>query len=141
MNTNSITEKISIPWMNDEPKIPSDSDLSRKNLGSEAIKKISQDFESLFLDIVLKSMRQSVMKSGFIDGGNAEEIYRSLLDSEYSKMIAQQGVTGLAETIERQIKDKMHISPQVLQISKEVNGKKLYSQEGLHQDLKRRTIK
>ncbi len=64
------------------------------------IRKVAEEFESLFLGIVLKSMRDTVQKSGLIDGGNAEDIYRSMLDEEYSKMMAAQRHTGLADSIE-----------------------------------------
>lgn len=64
------------------------------------IKQAAEDFESLFLGIVLKSMRDTVQKSGLVDGGNAEDIYRGMLDSEYSKMMAEQRNTGLADHIE-----------------------------------------
>ena len=64
------------------------------------IKQAAEDFESLFLNIVLKSMRDTVQKSGLIDGGNAEEIYSSMLDDEYAKMMAAQRHTGLADNIE-----------------------------------------
>src|SRR4051812_34346502 len=52
------------------------------------IKKLAEDFESLFLNLVLKSMRETIMKGGLVDGGNAESIYTSMLDDEYSKMMA-----------------------------------------------------
>jgi flagellar protein FlgJ len=67
----------------------------------QQIKQSAEDFESLFLNIVLKSMRDTVQKSGLIDGGNAEDIYKSMLDDEYSKMMATQRKTGLANEIER----------------------------------------
>jgi flagellar protein FlgJ len=65
------------------------------------IKQSAEDFESLFLGIVLKSMRDTVQKSGLLDGGNAEDIYRSMLDDEYTKSMAAQRHTGLADNIEQ----------------------------------------
>ncbi len=65
------------------------------------IKQAAEDFESLFMGIVLKSMRNTVQKSGLIDGGHAEEVYGSMLDDEYSKMMSSQRHTGLADEIER----------------------------------------
>jgi len=65
------------------------------------IRELSNDFESIFLEIVLKSMRDTVPKDGLMSGGNAEDIYRSMLDSEYAKNMAQQRVTGIADQIER----------------------------------------
>src|SRR4051812_12965951 len=64
------------------------------------IKQSAEDFESLFLNIVLKSMRDTVQKSGLIDGGNAEDIYKGMLDDEYAKSMASQRNTGLADNIE-----------------------------------------
>lgn len=69
----------------------------------EKIKKLSEEFESIFLEIVLKSMRSSVEKSDFIDGGNGEEIFQSMLDGEYAKQFSQQRSTGLAEAIEKHL--------------------------------------
>ncbi len=65
------------------------------------IKQAAEDFESLFMGIVLKSMRNTVQKSGLIDGGHAEEVYGSMLDDEYSKMMSSQRHTGIADEIER----------------------------------------
>ena len=42
------------------------------------------EMESLFLSHLLKEMRATVEKSGFMDGGQAEEIFTSLLDVEVS---------------------------------------------------------
>jgi Rod binding domain-containing protein len=58
---------------------------------------------------MFKSMRSSVQKSGLIDGGNAEEIYTSMLDSEYAKQMSQQGASGLADMIERQLLQSMGV--------------------------------
>ena len=69
----------------------------------EALRKSAKDFESIFVNMMLKSMRSSVQKSGFIDGGNAEEIYRGMLDQEYSQMMSKTDRIGLASTIERQL--------------------------------------
>ena len=67
------------------------------------LRKSAEDFEAIFLEIVLKSMRESVQKSGLVDGGNAEDIYRSMLDSEYAKTLAAQRNTGLSASIESQL--------------------------------------
>jgi flagellar protein FlgJ len=69
----------------------------------EAIKKLSDEFEGIFLEIVLKSMRETVDKSQFIDGGNGEQIFQSMLDSEYAKNLASQRTTGLSTSIEQHL--------------------------------------
>jgi Rod binding domain-containing protein len=103
-----------------------DPEHAKKNA---EIKQLSEDFESLFLGMVLKSMRDSVQKSGLIDGGNAENIYRSLLDDEYAKQMASQHHTGLAD----QIAD-------FLIGQNQVRGHKAYDGQGLPDDAKQATI-
>lgn len=67
------------------------------------IKESAREFEAIFLETMLKSMRQSIEKSGLIDGGNAERMYESMLDSEYAKQMASQNMTGIAADIEKQL--------------------------------------
>lgn len=93
------------------------------------IKKLSEDFEAIFLGLVLKSMRESVQKAGLIDGGNAENIYRSMLDDEYAKQMAAQHHTGLADEIAN-----------FLSGQNELRGQKAYTSQGLPDDAKKATI-
>jgi flagellar protein FlgJ len=59
--------------------------------------------ESLFLSHLLKEMRATVEKSGFMDGGQAEEIFTSLLDVEISKKMSAAGGIGLASILLEQL--------------------------------------
>jgi Rod binding domain-containing protein len=67
------------------------------------IKQSAQEFEAIFLETMLKTMRESIQKGGLIDGGNAEQMYQSMLDSEYAKQMAAQNMTGIAGNIEKQL--------------------------------------
>jgi len=67
------------------------------------IKKLAGEFESIFTELVLKSMRSSVQKGGLIDGGNGEDIFKGMLDSEYSKAMADQRSSGIADSIEKHL--------------------------------------
>lgn len=104
------------------------------------VKELAKQFESIFYDLVLKSMRSSVQKSGFIDGGNAEEIYRGMLDSEYSKMMSGQGTSGLAASVERQLLDSMGINKDFSNRVKSQEGQKVYGAEALQHQVKKATI-
>jgi flagellar protein FlgJ len=64
------------------------------------------EMESLFLSHLLKEMRATVEKSGFIDGGQAEEIFTSLLDAEISKKMAAAGGIGLSAILLEQLGGK-----------------------------------
>ncbi len=62
--------------------------------------------ESLFIHHLLKEMRATIHKSGFISGGRAEEIYTSMLDAETAKKISAKGGIGLAEMLLHQLGDR-----------------------------------
>ncbi len=54
------------------------------------------EFESLFINHLLKEMRATITKAGLIDGGNAEGIYTAMLDAELARNLAQRGGIGLS---------------------------------------------
>ena len=64
------------------------------------------EMESLFLSHLLKELRATVEKSGFIDGGQAEEIFTSLLDVEFSKKMSAAGGIGLSAILLEQLGGK-----------------------------------
>lgn len=61
------------------------------------------DMEALFIHHMLSEMRKTVPKSGFIDGGRAEEIYTSLMDAELAKEMASSGGLGLSAILQEQL--------------------------------------
>jgi Rod binding domain-containing protein len=78
-------------------------ETSKEESEKLAIKKAAQDFEAVFLGILTKSMRESVQKSDLMGDSNAEGMYQSMLDTEYTKQMANQNFTGLAKSIEEQL--------------------------------------
>lgn len=74
------------------------SEARRKEL-----KKIAQDFESLFVGMMLKSMRATVHEDKLTGGGRAEETFRSLLDQEYATAASRRGGIGIASMVEKEL--------------------------------------
>lgn len=60
-------------------------------------------FESIFLKELLKIMRKTVPKSGFLNGGWTEEFYWDMLNQELSDCMARAGGIGLAKMIYQQM--------------------------------------
>ncbi|MBN2874465.1 MAG: rod-binding protein [Spirochaetales bacterium] len=58
-----------------------------------------QEFESIFVNMMLKEMRATVDKSGLIDGGQAEEIFSDMLYDEYAKDMTASAGFGLADAV------------------------------------------
>ncbi len=65
--------------------------------------KVAREFESLFIGMMLKSMRETVGKDSLTGGGRGEEVYRSLLDEEYARVLAERGGVGLAASLEKEL--------------------------------------
>lgn len=77
--------------------------LSKKKTESkEELRKVAQEFESVFLEQLLKTMRKTIPKSEFLSGGQSEEIYTYMLDQELSKKLSQRGI-GIADMLYRQL--------------------------------------
>ncbi len=68
-----------------------------------AIHKAAVEFQSLFVEMMLKSMRDTVGQDKLTGGGHGEEVYNSFLDREYASAISRRGGLGLAEMIEKQL--------------------------------------
>ncbi|NVN89760.1 MAG: rod-binding protein [Desulfuromonadales bacterium] len=66
-------------------------------------KKVAQDFEGLFIGMMVKSMHDTVGKDKLTGGGHGEDVYRSLLDQEYVAQAVKRGGFGLAKMIEKDI--------------------------------------
>ncbi|MBI5920418.1 MAG: flagellar assembly peptidoglycan hydrolase FlgJ [Betaproteobacteria bacterium] len=81
------------------------TDLKRqvRENSPEAIKAAAQQFEALFLQIVLKSMRDATPHESMLDSEQTR-MYESLLDQQLAQVLAAKGGgTGLAALIEKQL--------------------------------------
>ena len=68
---------------------------------SGAVKQAASQFEALFMQMVLKSMRDAVPKSGMLEGTGAD-VYASMLDTQFAQaMSGRPG--GLSEMIAKQL--------------------------------------
>jgi flagellar protein FlgJ len=91
----------------DHIKVVSNPLISEKRSRSkkdDALLKACKDFESLFTNELLKSMRRTIEKCDLFHGGQAEEIYESMLDMELSKSMADTGPNSIAAQLYAQLK-------------------------------------
>lgn len=79
----------------------------------KSMKAVAQQFESLFLQMVLKSMRDASPREGMFDSDQTR-MYESLLDQQMAQVLgAKGGGTGLAAMIEKQLL-RQNAEPQAL---------------------------
>jgi len=81
------------------------------------LKEKCREFESLLYAAMLQAMRKTVQKSDLFYGGHAEDIYTSLLDEEYAKIMAHNERQGIAEALYEQLRRPQ--SPRVREDSHE----------------------
>lgn len=80
----------------------------------EAVKQVAKQFESLFVGMMLKSMRDTLPEGGLFNS-QTERMYRDMFDKQLSLNIANGPGIGLAAVIERQLSQQtagMPASPQ-----------------------------
>lgn len=74
---------------------------SAKQNSPEALKASAKQFEGLFINMMLKSMRQATAASGQ-EQSQDSQLYTSMLDQQLSQTMAQRGI-GLADMMLRQM--------------------------------------
>ena len=62
------------------------------------MEKVARDFESVFVNKLLESMRKAVPKSGLLDS-SALDMYQSMMDQEMAKSMSERKGMGLGEMV------------------------------------------
>lgn len=89
------------------------SGLSEKQ--RQQARKISQDFEGLFIGMMVKAMHDTVGQDKLTGGGHGEDVFRSMLDQEYVAAAVKRGGFGLAKLIEKEIilQESRRVAPRI----------------------------
>lgn len=88
-----------------------------------AVKEVAKQFESLFLNMVMKGMRQAKLGDGLLDSQQSE-FYQDMYDQQMAVQLAGKQGIGLADVIAKQIGPKSSQQPdqqQGLQVSDYLN--------------------
>lgn len=68
----------------------------------EALKVACQEFEAIFVHMLLREMRKTVPKGELIPESRAMEIYKDMFDMALSKEIAKRELFGIAKMLYRE---------------------------------------
>lgn len=68
--------------------------------GNKAIRETAQQFESMFIEMMMKSMRESVEKSD-LNESSAEDTFQGMFDKEVAHQMAKRGTVGIADMLVR----------------------------------------
>jgi flagellar protein FlgJ len=64
----------------------------------------ANQFEGVFVGMVLKEMRASVSKDSLFGNSNASEMFNSMLDDQRAQSMAETGSLGIGKMVESQLK-------------------------------------
>ena len=79
---------------------------------NKAARKTAEQFESYFLQQMMKEMRATVEKSDLV-GSNAMDTYQDMMDKEVSLQMVKRGGIGVANMLEKQmLKQSAELSTQ-----------------------------
>ena len=84
-------------------------DSLTKSLGSPTspdlrkLKQATEDFEQIFVNMMLKEMNKGLGKTGFLDGGDYEKAFKDMLVDERAKQMSKNGSFGLAKMMYKQL--------------------------------------
>ncbi|MFV0441121.1 MAG: rod-binding protein [Lachnospirales bacterium] len=89
-------------------KETADSISATDNATDEELKEACKEFESYFLQTVMKEMRKTIPEdeNSLIKKSQGEKIFTDMLDEEYAKMSAEQNTVGLADMLYKQMSNE-----------------------------------
>lgn len=97
-----ITNKIQKESNTDFEKILNSAMASQDQ---EKLKKACEDFEAIFVNMLLKSMKNTVDEGGLTKKSHAREMFESMLDEEMASSIAKGKGIGIAEILYDSLSD------------------------------------
>ena len=85
------------------PKTPALDFLAKGIDNKGQMRAAAEKFEAFFLRTVLEDMIPAPKEDIFGGGGNAENIWNSLLHEQYAEMLAKRGGVGIADLVYQQL--------------------------------------
>lgn len=73
----------------------------------ERLEKVAKEFETLLVEMMIKSMRQNVPEPPLFGENTGREIFQDMLDGEYAQLMVSRRGFGIAESLIRQLKPKL----------------------------------
>ena len=71
------------------------------------LREAANEFEAIFIEQMLKTMRKTSLESDFIKKSEGEKLFRSMLDEQYAILSAKSGRLGLGEMIFQQLRSNL----------------------------------
>ena len=76
-----------------------------KTHSDEQIKKVSKNFEAIFMRMIFKEMRNSVQKTGLMGSSQALDFFETMRDEQLSESLANAGGLGIGKMVYQKLKE------------------------------------
>ena len=73
------------------------------NIKRQKLKEACKEFEAIFIEYMLQSMRKSIPKATLFKRENAEKIYTSMFDQKVAEKIAKTEGFGIADMLYKEL--------------------------------------
>lgn len=93
---NHLTNSLSPAALNPLSGLPNHSDAE--------LKSVAQNFESIFMQMLMKEMRNSVQKSNLFGNSRGMEFFESMYDEQLTQKLASSGGLGLGHMVYERLK-------------------------------------
>lgn len=91
---------------------------------------VAVEFESLFIQILLKSMRKTLNKENdLLYGGFQQDIFEDMLYEQYSKIMSKNANFGIAKEIYRQLESFVGEENNIIELQEKIKNQKKYLKE------------
>ena len=71
------------------------------------LKKACEQFESVFMNELMKNMRATIEKEGVVDGGSGEDTFTAMLDEHIAGLGVAGRTDGIAQALYDQLKQRL----------------------------------
>ncbi len=106
----NIQDKPALDLVNSKQNSTVEPKQKSVNDDREKIKKAAQGFEAIFVQHLLRTMRQSISKSGLFGDGISGDLYSSMFNEKIAEVITIKGGIGLADNIIKALENKSQIT-------------------------------
>ncbi len=92
-----------------QPTGPKEAKNAAESLEAKKLqlKKATRDFESFFVLYILKAMRSTIPRTGFLESGLGQDIYNSMFDMELAKRVSGSSSQSLSEILYRSLERQL----------------------------------
>jgi flagellar protein FlgJ len=77
-----------------------------KDISHMKLKETCDEFESIFITYLLKSMRKTIMEPGLLGTTNESKIFKSMFDEKVALEVSKSGGIGLGEMLYEKLKNE-----------------------------------